>query len=70
VHKVNLKTRRFTAAVITGSFGIGLLLTAGCHRDELPPASTGYYNGPMKPKGAPKVNPGGAPGRNPSAADP
>jgi hypothetical protein len=72
VHKNNLSTRRLVVAIIIGSLGTGLMLaTAGCHHDDTPPASTGYYTGPMQPKaprgGAGRTKSGGAPGRTPSS---
>lgn len=54
--------RRAVAAV--SAVGILLpclvVLLGGCgHKEEAPPANSGYYSGPMKPKGAPASAQGG-----------
>jgi hypothetical protein len=51
VRKTHPGVRGIAATLIAGSLAAPLLFAAGCKKDEPPPASTGYYSGPLKPKG-------------------
>lgn len=54
------RTAAMSLAALAGVILVAVPLLAGCSsKDETPPASSGYYTGPMKPKGAPSA-PGAA----------
>jgi hypothetical protein len=59
VSKRSSGVRGLAAILIVGSLAVPLLLAAGCKKDEPPPPSTGYYSGPLKPRGGISKNPGG-----------
>jgi ABC-type oligopeptide transport system substrate-binding subunit len=64
---MSLSARRALPAIAGALAVAACLLLAGCKEDKPPPTAAGFYDGPMKPKGA-TTNPKTAAGGQSSSA--